>query len=318
MLTYEEFKNTFSSKFPEVMGTDFQGYELKMIPVVKRGKNLDGFTFCPRERDGEISVMPTYYFNDIYEAYCSDEDMTRSLYEISCSMKKSMMAGQVMSHDIDFSKIKKNVIAELVNTERGTDYIYDIPHREFFDLTIVYRWVVKVDETGIYSSMIDNKLMETAGLTEEELYRNAMKNTKRIIPPKIKTFDSVIRKIMKDSGKSDYEIRKCLGSTPEHQRIYVLCNKHNFRASTAILFNDVLDAVAQKTGCSYYIVPTSVNESLAVPVLSGIEPLRLLEMLIDSNQHFTGDDDQILSDSIYYYDAEKSKLKLVDFGKVRI
>ncbi len=318
MLTYEEFKNTFSSKFPEVMGAEFQGYELKMMPVVKRGKSLDGFTFCPREKEEGISVMPTFYFNDIYEAYCVDEDITRSLYEISSTMKKSIETGQFMSQDIDFTKIKKNVIAELVNTENGTDYLYDYPHRDYLNLTVVYRWVVKADETGIYSSMIDNSLMEVAGLTEEDLYKYAMKNTKRIVPPSIKTFDSVVRKMMRQSGKTDYEIRKCIGSTPSDQKIYVITNKHSFRASTALLFKDVLCSIAQKVESDYYVVPTSVNESLIVPVKAGIEPLRLQEMLIDSNQMFCGEDDQILSNTLYFFDSDKSKLMLFDFGDVRV
>ena len=46
MLSYEEFKNTFCARFPEVMGPGFEDYELKLLPVVKRGKPLDGFTFC--------------------------------------------------------------------------------------------------------------------------------------------------------------------------------------------------------------------------------------------------------------------------------
>jgi hypothetical protein len=318
MLTYEEFKNTFSSKFPEVMGADFQGYELKMMPVVKRGKNLDGFTFCPREKGEGISVMPTFYFNDIYEAYCVDEDITRSLYEISSTMKRSIQTGQFMSQDIDFSKIKRNVIAELINTENGTDYLYDYPHRDFLNLTIVYRWVVKVDETGIYSSMIDNSLMEVAGLTEEDLYKCAVKNTKRIVPPCVKTFDSVVRKMMRQSGKSDYEIRKLIGSTPQNQKIYVITNKHSFRASTALLFKEVLCSIAQKVESDYFVVPTSVNESLIVPVTTGIDPLRLQEMLIDSNEMFCGDDDQILSNNIYFYDSGRNQLKIFDFGEVRV
>ena len=40
MLTYEEFKSAFCAKFPEMMGPEFAGYEMKMMPVVKKGKCL--------------------------------------------------------------------------------------------------------------------------------------------------------------------------------------------------------------------------------------------------------------------------------------
>ena len=42
MLTYEELKETFCDLFPDVMGEEFEGYEVKTMPVVKRGKTLDG------------------------------------------------------------------------------------------------------------------------------------------------------------------------------------------------------------------------------------------------------------------------------------
>jgi hypothetical protein len=317
MLTYDEFKESFCARFPEVMGPEYEDYEMKLMPVTKRGKVLDGFTFCPKRRNRkETSVMPTFYFDDIYEMYREDPDINRHLYEVAASMRRAYAQGQSMIPNVSLDSVKKNIIAELVNPEVARSYICDIPHRYFLNLCIIYRWVVNVDDSGIYSTVIDNELMSAAGLNEEDLYANALKNTRKIIVPQIKSFDSIVRNIMKREGKTDSEIRKMLGKVDKENRIYVLTNKRNFRASTAIIYKEVLQMIAKKTESDYYIVPSSVNESLLVPVKAGLCPENLIEMLNESNSIYFNDDDQMLSDTVYYYNIENDSLDV--FGQTAV
>lgn len=318
MLSYEEFKNTFCARFPEVMGPGFEDYELRLLPVVKRGKALDGFTFCLKFDVACPTAMPTYYFNDIYENYLEDPDITRHLYEVASSMKNAMLKGESLASSIDLSNIRKNVIGELVNPEVASSYILGVPHREFLNLYIIYRWAVSIDDTGIYSVVIDNDLMEHVGLSEDELYESAMRNTKRLIAPQIKSFTSVVRNMMRRSGAKDKEIRNTLKRVENDNRLWVLTNKHNFRASTAIIYKDVLRKIAEKSGGDFYILPSSVNDAIAFPVTSGVTPDHLLDMLDDSNHTFFSEDDQMLSDTIYYYDSGKEELYVCDREEVRI
>ena len=94
MLSYEEFKEMFCSGFPDVMGPEFEDYELKLMPVIKRGRSLDGFTFCPKKKEKGTTMMPTYYFNDIYESYCCDYDLDRELNAVAVSMKAALEKGR--------------------------------------------------------------------------------------------------------------------------------------------------------------------------------------------------------------------------------
>ena len=318
MLSYEEFKNTFCARFPEAMGPGFEDYELKLLPVVKRGKPLDGFTFCLKYDVASPTAMPTYYFNDIYQNYLEDPDITRHLYEVASSMKNAMLKGESIASNIDLTNIRKNVIGELVNPEIAGSYLPTVPHREFLNLYIIYRWAVSIDNTGIYSVIIDNDLMEHVGLTEEDLYESAMRNTKRLITPQIKSFTSVVRNMMRRSGSTEKEIRSALKGIENDQRLWVLTNKHNFRASTAIIYKDVLRKIAEKSGGDFYILPSSVNDAIAFPVSSGVTPDHLIEMLDDSNKTFFSEDDQMLSDTIYYYDAGKEELFVYDREEVRV
>lgn len=318
MLSYEDFRQEFCFKFPEVMGAGYEDYELKLMPVVKRGRSLDGFTFCPRQKQEGTTMMPTYYFNDIYESYCADPDIDRELWDVAESMKVALAKGQTIVPTINLANIRKGVIAELVNPDIASNYLFDVPHRFYLNLCIIYRWVVNIDESGIYSGIIDNSLMNAVDIDEDELYECAIKNTKKIIVPQIKPFDTVVRKLLRAEGRSDYEIRKVLGKIEKDKRIYVLTNKRNFRASTAIIYPEVLKAIAEKTESNYYIVPTSVNESLLVPVNAGLRPTDLIHMLKQSNWEYFNGDECMLSDSVYYYNAEDHSLDIFDNREVTL
>lgn len=317
MLSYEEFKNTFCVRFPEVMGPEYDDYELKLMPVVKRGKTLDGFTFCPKDKEGKTTVMPTFYFEDLYDAYSHHNDLTRELYEISDSMKNAITKGISMSEDISLKTVKKNVIAELVNPEVCRAYIDGIPHREFLNLYIIYRWVLNIDESGVYSGIIDNELMSAVEMDEQMLYECAMRNTRKMIVPQIKNFDTVVRGMMRREGSSESEIKRVTKNLNKDNRVYMLTNKYHFKASTALIYSEVLDQIARKADSDYYIVPTSVNESLIVPVKAGIEPEKLQEMLTESNNYYFSNDDNMLSDTVYYYDRNESVLLILENEEVR-
>lgn len=317
MLSYEEFKTEFCSRFPKEMGDEYEDYKMKLMPVFKRGRKLDGFTFCPKPDGKSVMAMPTFYFEDLYESYCRNPDLSFWVEDVAFSMRDALARGKDLTAYVDLSKIKRNVIAELVNPEAASSYLYNVPHREFLNLCIIYRWVINIDECGIYSGLIDNELMNAVDLEEEDLYINAMKNTKRLIVPQLKTFDGVVRNMLRREGRPESEIRRLLGKIPPDRRMYVITNKHNFRGSTALLNKIFLDSIARKLGCDYYIIPSSINESLVVRADSSIGVEQMLDLLTESNTVYISDDER-LSDEIYYYSAEDGCLCVCDNGEVRV
>ena len=46
---------------------------------------------------------------------------------------------------IELSEAKDNIVFQLVNTEQNREMLADVPHREYQDLSVIYRWVVKVE-----------------------------------------------------------------------------------------------------------------------------------------------------------------------------
>ena len=88
---------------------------------------------------------------------------------------------------IDFNAAKDNIVFQLVNTEQNKEMLQDIPNRSFQDLSIIYRWIVKTDVEGIQSTVIHNSLAEKLGTSEEQMFKLAVENTRRIFPPTVKS-----------------------------------------------------------------------------------------------------------------------------------
>ena len=318
MLSYEEFKNTFCARFPEYMDGDYEDYELRLMPVVKKGRTLDGFTFCPKEHNESTRVMPTFYFDDIYESYMESEDIINELRRVSDTMKMSIEKGKTISENFDIRDFKNKIIAELIRPKSCESYIDAYPHRRFLDLFIVYRSVIRVDEDGVFSCLIDKGLAQSMGVTEEDLFRLAVRNTLKVIPPKTRSLHSIVRSSMRAEGKSEYYIKKHTASGGPENRILVLTNRHSYKAATYIIFDKYLSELFEKIGCGFFVVPTSVNEALIVPEDTGISPDQLTELLINSNSYFFDDGEQVLSDSIYYYGNDITGLEIVDAREVRV
>ena len=81
--------------------------------------------------------------------------------------------------------VKKSLFVKLVNTERNRELVEQSISKEFLDLSAVVRVVLKMDKEGMTSKILSKEDAEMLGMTEEEIYAAALKNTLRLFPPKL-------------------------------------------------------------------------------------------------------------------------------------
>ena len=59
----------------------------------------------------------------------------------------------------------ENTVLQLINTKRNMELLKNVPHREFLDLSVVYRNVFRIDKAGSESVLIDNSMLKSMGIT---------------------------------------------------------------------------------------------------------------------------------------------------------
>lgn len=197
MMKYEIFKEVVADTFKDYLPEQYRSMDLKVESVNKVNRMLDGITLISSGADKNIS--PTIYINDMYDHYKLCNDLKEAIRSGADRMVKAFSICPEMPK-IELSEAKDNIVFQLVNTEQNREMLAGIPHREFQDLAVIYRWVVKVDADGIQSTMVRNSLAEQLGLNEEQLFKLAVENTRRIFPPVVKSMNDVICEMFVKDG----------------------------------------------------------------------------------------------------------------------
>ena len=305
MMNYEIFKEVVAEKFMDYMPEQYQGMRLRVEPVNKVNKVLDGITLVGS--GAGRSVSPTLYINHMYEHYLETENLQEVLQSAARRMD---MAFKEMPEvgEVNLESAKDNIVFQVINTLQNEDMLRDMPHREFQDLSIIYRWVVKVDENGIQSSAIRNNLAEQLGMNEEQLFKCAVENTRRIFPPTVKSMNDVIREMFISDGMPAEVADMMIGEMPEDKMMWVISNDRGINGAGSMLYEDNLHKLAMKLETDLYILPSSVHECIAVSTNVG-DPYELAEMVSEINMGQVALEDR-LSNQVYHYDKDARRLTL--------
>lgn len=305
MMDYEIFKRIVEEKFKDYLPEKYKDMDVQVHPVKKVNCMLDGINLVGENR--ERGMWPTIYINDMYEHYKDGNDLQTVLKSAAVRMEWLMEESRQVPQ-IKFEDAKDNIVFQLVNTEQNKEMLRDMPHRKFQDLSIIYRWVVKMDEKGIQSTAIDNRLAERLGFGEKQLYNLAMENTKRILPPSIQSLNEIARSIFIESGMPEEIADKMIQETSLEKEMYVITNDRNINGAATMLYENELHKLSEKIGTNLFIMPSSVHEVIAVSV-DELNPNELAQMVSEINMEQVVLEER-LSNQVYFYDKDLREITL--------
>lgn len=304
MMDYEMFKEVVKESFLSYMPGSYRGMEVRVDPVNKVNRTLDGLSLLAKNE--ETMISPTLYINDMYEKYSSTGDLQATLREAAEAMDEVFKEAPIPS--LDMNTAKDNIIFQLVNTMQNEDMLKNLPHREFQDLSIIYRWVVGVDQKGLSSTVINNNLAKSLGMGEEELFKAAAENTRHILPPVVQSMNEVIMEMFMADGMPKELAEQMIGEQEPEMTMWVISNERKIDGAASMLYEDKLHNLAEKVGTDLYILPSSVHEVIAVSVEMG-EPEELARMVSEVNMDQV-DLSERLSNQVYHYDKDLRKITL--------
>lgn len=296
MVPFKKFKDEVERRFISFIPAEYVDSKVLFLPVDDHLRVIDGLCLWIER----LKMAPIVFIEDMYKEYHTIGDIDETLKRTAASMVECF---QTLSCDSTKEFTVENLIFSLVNTEWNKEMLEGIPHREFLDLSVIYKVLVKKD-TRCYTVLLTNDLMKIFGLdiSEEELFDAAMKNTRRLLPISIESFrDSYLEKrglrmvpqaVFDEDKDLDFNnFYACLEITTEQ----------NFNGAVALIYEDILLRIANKIG-SYYLLPSSTEEIL-IYVGKGIIPQNLNKKVKDINWYM---DKKIrLSDHVYFFNHEK-------------
>lgn len=278
-MTYSEFKTRMTEDVKKYMDGNHPGYEVSLEKVAKVNRDfVEMIAISNKDTHEELAIDVKELWDDANRRGMSYEEMSREVMKrLDLTLKE---VPEVVIDDLN--DFKSRAILTLINTEKNQNMLSYVPHREYYEFSIVYRIIVHEDEEATTSGIVTNEMLEKAGYTEEELYKFAYENTRK-----------------------DVNISKMFG-------MYVLTTKRGMYGAASILFPEMIKEIADHYGCDLYLIPSSTCEWMAVPVrtISGSGGAAEVNEMIREANSVAVEEEEILGERCYYYDYKTGEIRL--------
>lgn len=313
-MSFEEFKQEIADNIKDHLPEEYQDSSVQLNTVHKNNETLGAITITSTDSN----VSPTIYLNSFYEDYQNGEDMDSIMDKIADirvehEVDKSFDVSRIM----DFEQVQDKIAARVVGMEGNDELLAQRPHAEMEDLAVTYCVMLGEDANGSMSVPITNQLMETWGVTQEDLHQLAQTNQETLTPSTFKSMNEVmvemmLPQIMEDMGIDRESAEQMISDMiPPDDMMYVLSNEQKVNGAAALLDEKMMDQVAEKVGVDFYILPSSVHEVLIVPAEVGMDLKDLENMVQEVNATQVAPQDR-LSDHVYQYDNETHEIFRAD------
>lgn len=306
MINYETFREIVQQRIQEFMPEELENLELRFFERRKVNELLDAV--CFENPNENIVVSPTIYINDMYERYKEIEDVDYVMKDTMEKLKAAFHHGMNLENVLEKNGFEQNIVFQLINTEQNREFLKDHPHRDFHDLSIIYRWVVENDKAGIASFIVQNDMAEEMGVKEEQLYEMAYENTKKLFPPTVRTMREVIAELMFGSDAPEDMVEMMFEDEPAEEKMYVMTNSQKINGAASMIYETELQELASKLGDNLFIMPSSVHELIIVKA-GEWNAYELAAMVEEINMTQVELRDR-LSNQVYCYDKDLGKLLL--------
>ena len=283
MMDYEVFKNVVTARIKEFLPSIYAEFRVDVVRVPKINGIREAMIIS-FESDGCRMSGPNVYLDDMYDAFSECGDMDELLNRaaemiIGCTGTQNFSKNG-HTHLKDY---KEYVVQMLINTEMNKELLKTAPHREFFDLSLIYRLAIpEPDGNGYATALITNEMMKEMGVTAEELDALAEANSRRNLPTQL------------------FRMGPELTMMTTEAKMYGAIN---------LLRNDELKKLSEKMNTNLYLLPSSVHDLVVLKDNRYNNELSLFEMLRSGNEK-CNDADENLSYNIYYYNREKESLEI--------
>ncbi len=284
------------------------------IMIQRVGKN-NGVCYTGLQiTENAVNISPVIYIDRYYGLYEKGEETIESTAAFVMDTYNRERSGGIMQADmrkfLSYDNVRENVVYKLINTEKNRELLEDIPHMEIMDLSIVFQCMISQKELGTASILIHNVHMKLWDVTAGELYEAAEKNTPELMPYEIKNMADVLCEIIETENPEEFDDEDYRAELPESVPMYVLSNRNRVEGAACMLYPNLIRDLTDAIGSSLYIIPSSVHELLLLPTEHDMEGAEIKLMIREINDTQVSEE-EILSYSLYYYDREEGKIKML-------
>lgn len=290
---YAEMKEKIVRGVQECLGDD---YVVELTTVEKTNVTRTGLTI----RSIDSNLAPTIYLEDWFQRLEKGDSLTSVINQIAefalRESKKSINVTDLLS----WEKQKENVRLKVINFELNKDgLLKNTPYVAFLDLAVIF--YLDLEKTFPDATItIHHEQLKMWGITVEELYEVAKENSLKY--QKI-TISSMLDVLLGMVGEDKAEELLEAGSRLDDDGMYVISTSNKRFGAMAMLQTKVLEDFSRKIHSSFWIIPSSIHELIAIPDTIGMNQDYLNQMIQEVNANELSAD-EVLNSHAYYFNSK--------------
>ncbi len=264
----------------------------------------------------DCNISPVMYLEESYRQYDMGISIETVCREIADAYQRHIIMEAPVKLDdvIDFDKVKPNITMKLLVAKTNKSLLLERPATRIDDFAVFYQIELVGMGDGRATIPVTKELFHGWGIALSELHKIAVNNTEKLFPSKLMTMESALFGEKEDLFLAGEYM-------PTELPMLILTNKEMNGGACAIVNPDVLDKVSKLLNDSFYIIPSSVHETIILPKESvknmGMGVAELGAMVREVNGNEVSREEQ-LSDHIYEYDKNQRKLETVRDSREKV
>lgn len=265
--------------------------------------SFDGLTIL----EPGSNISPTIYLESYFEQYEQGMDFTGIRQQILQYYREHRY---VQNIDVSFftclEKVRPRIVYKLIHYDKNRELLKEIPHFAYLDLAIIFYYLMPCDSQENASILIHNSHLAYWNVSKDNLLLFAQQNTMQLLPDSCESLTDLIFSLLPGSEMPAMPGESDSNSLP----MYVLTNQRRYFGACCILYPDVLKKISEKLGDNLILLPSSVHEFILIPASFADKPADFRKIVCEVNQTGVAQE-EILSDSIYYYDRDTDRVSLL-------
>ncbi|MCR5204892.1 MAG: DUF5688 family protein [Lachnospiraceae bacterium] len=305
-MDYTEFKDQIIEDLKERFAEHGTDMDISINTVEKLNQSYEAITVKPVGESIGVNMPVSKFYDQLEDGkdYSDIVDKMVDVIEKGLENKPDIDTGTLT----DYSQMKDKLAMEVVSSKTNAEMLDKIPHENIEDMAVVYRFILQSDEEGRASILVTNQMMDTMGITHDQLRQDALENAPKIKPLVISGMSEVMMELV---GVEQAEMMGIVPVDPKDEQMFVATVPDKVHGAGVLAYNDFLEQAAERAGGDFFIIPSSIHELLIVPDNGQMDLSSLESMVKEVNATQVAPEDK-LTDSVYHYD---SKEKIFELGE---
>lgn len=291
-MAFEEFVKTVQELVAERSG--------KEVRINEVSKN-NGVKYTGMMIITGSNIVPTIYLEQYWEMFNNGMKIPTIVDIILQSHAQAARENVIMDWFMNWESVKDKIAYKLINYKSNKELLENIPYTKFLDLAKVYYVIFEDDNVGSGTILIHNSHMEMWRVTIDQIDATADINTPQKKPVWVQSMNDIV---------SEHDMEEIMEDDEKHTiGFFVASNREKCLGAGAMLYDGVLQDIANKLQSDLIILPSSIHECLILKMEDNVDFDYLKELVKEANSTSVQPEER-LSDSVYIYRKQTDKIEL--------